>query len=237
MVNEFEKAYTTFEKVSGSGVIDSFTMFEQSAGAMGLLFSDFDRVMTKGSKDLALLGGSATNGTKMMSLVGAGSEHLRMQFQKLGVNSAEVSEFQLSYLAQQQQMNRGRTTIDRSLIEATGEYVKDLSGSIAVSYINQLLNYVVYANPFNNREDGMTAQDGFIAGDLIFIPNGLTATLNMDINNNNINWTSLGVTNVAHLNSSTNYVNGYFSCNTITTETNIKRVVKAPLLLRLENLS
>jgi hypothetical protein len=62
----------------------------------------------------------------MMSLVGAGSEHLRMQFQKLGINSAEVSEFQLSYLTQQQQMNRGRTTIDRSLIEATGEYVKEL---------------------------------------------------------------------------------------------------------------
>jgi hypothetical protein len=126
MVNEFEKAYSTFEKVSGSGVIDSFTMFEQSAGAMGLLFSDFDRVMTKGSKDLALLGGGAANGTKIMSQLGAGSEHLRMQFQKLGINSAEVSEFQLSYLTQQQQMNRGRTTIDRSLIEASGEYVKEL---------------------------------------------------------------------------------------------------------------
>lgn len=125
----------------------------------------------------------------------------------------------------------------QTLNPTTGEYVKDLSGSITISYINQLLNYVVYANPFNNREPGMTAQDGFIAGDLIFIPNGLTATLNMDINNNNINWTSLGVTNVAHLNSTTNYVDGYFSVNTTTTETNIKRVIKAPLLLRLDNLS
>lgn len=126
MVNEYEKAYTTFEKISGSGVVEGFTMFEQSAGAMGLLFSDFDRVMTKGSKDLALLGGGAVQGTKMMSLVGAGSENLRMQFQKLGINSAEVSEFQLSYLTQQQQLNRGKLVIDRSLIDASGEYVKEL---------------------------------------------------------------------------------------------------------------
>lgn len=126
MVNEFEKAYSTFEKVSGTGIVSSFTMFEESAAAMGLTFADFDRVMAKSSKEIALLGGGALQGTKMMQQLGAGSEQLRMQFQKLGINSAEVTEFQMSYLVQQQQLNKGRLKIDMNLINSTGEYVKEL---------------------------------------------------------------------------------------------------------------
>jgi hypothetical protein len=126
MVNEFEKAYSTFEKVSGTGIVSSFTMFEESAAAMGLTFADFDKVMAKSSKELALLGGGALQGTKMMQQLGAGSEQLRMQFQKLGINSAEVTEFQMSYLVQQQQLNKGRLKIDMDLINSTGEYVKEL---------------------------------------------------------------------------------------------------------------
>jgi len=126
MVNEFEKAYTTFERVSGSGIVSSFTMFEQSAASMNLTFADFDRVMTKSSKDLAILGGGALQGTKIMQQLGAGSYHLQNQFQKLGIGAAEVTEFQMSYLVQQQQLNKGRLNVDTNLIAASGEYVKEL---------------------------------------------------------------------------------------------------------------
>jgi hypothetical protein len=125
----------------------------------------------------------------------------------------------------------------------TGQYISDLSGSVTISYINQLLTYVVYGNPFNNRPPNgkngnpFTLQDGFIEGDLIFIPNGITVTLNLDIVNNNILLNNLGDIHLADLNRETNYTDGYFSCNTITTETNITRIVKAPLFLILSNLS
>lgn len=131
----------------------------------------------------------------------------------------------------------------QTLDPSTGIYIKDLSGSVTVSYINQLLTYVVYANPFNNRPPNgnqggpFTLQDGFIEGDLVFIPNGITITLNLDINNNNIQLNNLGDIHVADLNRQTNYTDGYFSCTTTTTETNITRVVKAPLFLILMNLS
>jgi hypothetical protein len=120
---------------------------------------------------------------------------------------------------------------------STGEYVNDLSGSVQVDYINQLLNYICYADPFNNRDPtlNITIQDGFIARDLVFVPDGVSMTLNLDIINNNIVLNNLGYNNVAYLNQTYNYTSGYFSVNTTVTNTNIKRVIKAPLLMVLVN--
>jgi hypothetical protein len=131
----------------------------------------------------------------------------------------------------------------KTLNPLTGEYIKDLSGSIILNYTNELLNYVTYSNPFNNRNpfdnngNSFSIQDGFIEGDIIFIPNGITITLNLDVISNQITLNPLGYLQLAQLNASTNSVNGYFSVNTTTTNTNIKRVVKAPLLIKLMNLS
>jgi len=126
---------------------------------------------------------------------------------------------------------------------STGEYVHALTGSISMNYINQILNLVVSSNPFNNRNSGenngsnFTVKDGFIDGDIIFIPNGITITLNLDIIPNNINPNSLGTAHVTSLLSSSNYTNGYFSSTTTNSMSTIKRVVSAPLLLQLTNIS
>lgn len=125
----------------------------------------------------------------------------------------------------------------------TGEYILDLSGSVTLNYINELLNNVTFSNPFNNRNpyanngDNFSLQDGFIEGDLIFVPNGITITLNLDVIPNGISINNLGMNHLSNLNSSTNYVNGFFSCNTTTVNTKIKRIVKVPLLIKLMNLS
>jgi hypothetical protein len=119
----------------------------------------------------------------------------------------------------------------------TGIYVKDLSGSITVSDINDLLNSIIAANPFNNRGEDMTQRHGFVAGDLVFVPDGVTITLNLNIDNNSITWNSAGSQHVTQLNTQYDYTTGYFSSNTLTTVTNIQRVVKAPMLLVLDNLS
>jgi len=119
----------------------------------------------------------------------------------------------------------------------TGTYVKDLSGSIQILQINQILNYIVYANSFQNRGTEISSKHGFIAGDLIFVPEGLTAILNLYIHNNSIVLNHLGVTHTLQITNASNYVNGYFSSSTTNTETNIRRIVKAPLLIILANLS
>jgi hypothetical protein len=130
-----------------------------------------------------------------------------------------------------------------TLNPTTGEYINDLSGSITLNYVNTLLNNVNYSNPFNNRSSQgnnggpFSIRDGFIEGDIIFVPNGITITLNLNIISNQVVLNSLGQSGLSQLNSSTSYTNGYFSVNTTTTSTNIKRVVKAPLLIKLTNLS
>ena len=122
---------------------------------------------------------------------------------------------------------------------STGQYVTDLSGAINFGYINELLSNVISANPFNNRATtgnggaGYTIQDGFIAGDLLFVPTGLTITLNMLMNTNNITLNNLGIAHLTSLNASSNYVSGYFSSNTTVTGNEISTTVKAPLLIQL----
>jgi len=122
---------------------------------------------------------------------------------------------------------------------STGQYVSDLSGAINFGYINELLSNVISANPFNNRPTtgnggaGYTLQDGFITGDLLFVPTGLTITLNMMMNTNNITLNNLGIAYLASLNASSNYVSGYFSSNTTVTGNEISTTVKAPLLIQL----
>lgn len=123
---------------------------------------------------------------------------------------------------------------------STGQYVSDLSGTINFGYINELLSNVISADPFNNRPTtgndgaGYSIQDGFIAGDLLFVPTGLTITLNMQMNTNNITLNNLGIANLASLNASSNYVSGYFSSNTTVTGNEISTTVKAPLLIQIE---
>jgi hypothetical protein len=139
-----------------------------------------------------------------------------------------------------------------------GVYVSDLSGSITISNINQLLRYAVDGNIFGNRDPSGNngsrkasdpsfnynygVGDGFMAGDLIFVPNGTQITLNLNIaaeaylpiNNIGASSSSLATLNTNQQNT---YRSDGFSGTETTTAslTNINRVVTAPLLIRLAN--
>jgi photosystem II stability/assembly factor-like uncharacterized protein len=119
---------------------------------------------------------------------------------------------------------------------SAGAYVKDLSGSITVSNINNLLRTASAMNIFGNR-DNAAPDDGFLSGDLIFIPNGTQFTMNVDINVTN-SLTLQGIFNVDVSNQDTNYIspNQLYSRTSIPTLNLISRVVTAPLLIRLANL-
>lgn len=133
-----------------------------------------------------------------------------------------------------------------------GGGAQKLSGSIIINQVNEVLRNILDRNAFGNRDVdvGNTASDscnrsnygvndGFLDGDLIFVPNGTTTILYLGISPelfvqpiNNI-----GVKNVSQLNQTTNFMNGYFSQNTVATLTSITRTIRVPLLIRLTNLS
>jgi hypothetical protein len=124
----------------------------------------------------------------------------------------------------------------QALNPSTGEYIYDLSGSININGINNILKYIVYSNPFNNRFQGdpdTIFRNGFVEGDIIYIPTGLTITLSLNINSNNIVLTYLGDAKVDELKLKYDYSEGNFSRNTTTTIDKITQVIKAPLLFKL----
>jgi len=129
------------------------------------------------------------------------------------------------------------TLINGRSLDASGTYIYDLSGTINISSINNILKYVVYSNTFNNREEGdpdfIFRTYKFVAGDIIYIPSGLTITLNLNINATNIELTYLGDIKIDELKLKYDYVDGSFSRNTTTTIDKITQVIKAPLLLKI----
>jgi hypothetical protein len=192
----------------------------------------------------------------------------------------------------------------------TGENVKQVTGSITISDINSLLKYAIDRNIFGNRTPqsstgtasdissnytgNSTTQeqnlfksnygmaDGFIAGDLIFIPAGTTIKLHLVIDSENFNpLNNIGPSNVTELigtiDSQRTFTSKFYPDNgsgpsdtaqdmmiddsnqfdsngdpiagapvgtkkiftekTTATTTNIDRILTAPLLILLDNLS
>lgn len=139
-----------------------------------------------------------------------------------------------------------------------GVYVNDLSGSITISNINKLLRYAVDGNIFSNRDPSGNngsndasdpsfnynygVGDGFMAGDLIFVPSGTKITLNLNIAAeaylpiNNIGASSSYLETLRAAQQSAYQYSGYYTETTTASLTNINRVVTAPLLIRLANI-
>ena len=119
----------------------------------------------------------------------------------------------------------------------TGQYIQDLSGEISIFSVNQMITDVVFSNPFLNRPlNGFngapfTLRNGFIEEDLLFIPSGITISLNVTFIQNGVSINDLGVS--IPKNECYCFKNGYFSSNTTITDTNIIMTVHAPLLIKL----
>jgi hypothetical protein len=143
-----------------------------------------------------------------------------------------------------------------------GSYINDLSGSITISNVVKLLIFAIDTNCFGNRTPGTTdeygnyvdgsgtsidpsynsnygIEDGFIAGDLIWVPSGITITLKLDIDSESF----LPINNVGPAFASSNYTqttsySGPNFSQTITaTRNRITKTVKAPLLIKLVDAS
>ena len=144
--------------------------------------------------------------------------------------------------------------LNGEVVHADGHYIADLSGSITVNNLTKLLRYAVDTNCFGNRTPSVDpsgssvdpsynsnygVEDGFLAGDLIWIPSGTTITLNIAIDSEAF----LPLNNVGASFASSNYtqVTSYggenFTQTTSATTNLITRTVKAPLLIKLVNAS
>ena len=125
--------------------------------------------------------------------------------------------------------------------DASGRYISDLSGSITIGSINEILQYAVDANVFGNRDPSVKnwgIADGFVAGDLIWVPTGTTVTLKLGIDAESfLPINNIGPANASSLTQQTTYTNGNFTSSTSANTTLISRTLTAPLLIKLVSAS
>jgi hypothetical protein len=126
MVESFDKAYSTFEKISDSGVVTSFTDMKQTARGLNLNFAQTETLLTKHSKNLALFAGSAVRGRQEFEKIAFESSDTRRKFQKLGISSEEFSEMQANYLNQQMRMGQGQKKTTEEMAAGSIKYIKEL---------------------------------------------------------------------------------------------------------------
>ena len=123
--------------------------------------------------------------------------------------------------------------------DASGRYISDLEGSITIANIAKLLKYSVDGNVFGNRDPEVKnwgVSDGFVAGDLIWVPAGTTVTLKLAIDPealNPLNNAGPGYGSTTAQTQTTSFTSGLFTLETTATTELITRVAQAPLLIKL----
>ena len=120
--------------------------------------------------------------------------------------------------------------------EAPVNGVPQVTGTITIYNVNNLLQYAVDANVFGNRANiaGNTISTGFLDGDLILVPAGTTITLDLQIDLGSSNIPSSGLHQVSS--STIKYGDYRYSVSTVAAMNNISRVLTAPLLIKLKNI-
>lgn len=137
-------------------------------------------------------------------------------------------------------------------VDPNSVFTSDLSGSITISNINNLLRNAVDSNVFGNRtpstgtgtaedpvyKSNYGVNDGFLDGDIIWVPAGTSIKLSVGIDTESflpINNIGPSISNQFSMLQDTNWGSGNFIQNTVATTTKISRTLKAPLMIRVSN--
>jgi photosystem II stability/assembly factor-like uncharacterized protein len=126
--------------------------------------------------------------------------------------------------------------VNSSKFTMTGSFVSDLSGAVTVKNINDTLEYLLDSNIFENRPHtfppSYKVEDGFLAGDLVFIPTGFTIKLSLDIQSEfTPEAQNTGTRNLDEIVEQLNWTTGYIKRSTAYSSTNITQTTTLPILL------
>jgi len=122
----------------------------------------------------------------------------------------------------------------------TGSVISDLSGYFTVNDLNKHLRFICGTNVFGNRppDGNYGIPNGFVAGDLIYIPNGINITLSVAVEPEPYSPPdNVGPTNLHAVDSMVNYSEPQYNIHKVTTSTitNITQSYSVPILIILEN--
>ena len=130
--------------------------------------------------------------------------------------------------------------LHKHTFDISGSYVSDLSGCFKVKNINDHLRYLQGADVFDNRpaQFNYGVKEGFLHGDLVYIPDGISITLKVDIEEEPYApIVNIGPSNLASIDDLFNYTNTQtlVDKNTTYSVSNITQTYKVPILIILTN--
>jgi photosystem II stability/assembly factor-like uncharacterized protein len=130
----------------------------------------------------------------------------------------------------------------------TGSVISPLEGYFTINNLNENLRFICESNIFDNRPkngyngNNYTNYNGFMPGDLIYIPNGISITLDIEIepidSNAYSNISNVGPLNLNSVNNVINYSipNKNIHKTTTSSVTHIKQTYSVPILIILDDL-
>lgn len=130
--------------------------------------------------------------------------------------------------------------INGNTFDPSGSYISDLSGYFTVNSINSVLRYACVTDVLGNRPNGAyDISNGFLDGDLLFIPKGMTINLsvNIDAELPGAEPINTGPFNLLLQDASFNYadISNNVYKRTSSTVTSISQTYEVPMLIILKN--
>lgn len=119
--------------------------------------------------------------------------------------------------------------------DISGTQTTNLTGYFKVSYLSDSIRYASETNIFGNRpvENNTGPSDGFVSGDRIYIPNGISITLTVNIEQEPYAPINVGPTNLLSIDHLINYTlsETNISKQTSSSLTNITQTYSVPILI------
>lgn len=126
LTDQTQKAFNTFNKISGSGVVSSFEGLRLAGQKTGLSFEEVNNVLSKHSESLALFRGSALDGSLSMQQILEANKQFAENLQELGVDLQEFSDIQAGYVAYQVKTGMARGKENWQLAEEAKKYAEEI---------------------------------------------------------------------------------------------------------------
>ena len=130
VAKEAERQQKSFQQATAVGATFSggITEMVNSASRMGLTFDQFSGIVNRSGRDIALLGAGSADGAKQLVKYATAMRNSGLQddLARLGFSAEDITESLAKYGAQLKTLGYSQAQIDATLVQSTGDYLKNL---------------------------------------------------------------------------------------------------------------
>lgn len=126
MIDQLQVGFDAFRGLADTGIVSTFGNLKELGDATGQRYEQLNATLGKYSNTVAMLGGTTLEGANRIARLARGSEQIRNEFYKMGINAQDFGEFQLKYMDEQIRTGRTRGKTDAQLIQGTKDYINEL---------------------------------------------------------------------------------------------------------------